>query len=452
MKTIVLSGTVTAAQTLSYLHLPFEVPSNTVRLDVHYDYSAAISADPTVSGGNTVDIGIFDVRGHDFMTGGFRGWSGSARRMFYIALEDATPGYLPGPIQSGIWFICLGLYKVAEQGCDYRVTITLTAADEVVESNFPELLPLHHDSFPTKPTGWYKGELHCHTYHSDGDSDPLAVVRKAEALGLDFLAITDHNVQSQLAALKSIDTSLMLIPGYEVTTYKGHWNIWGGGEWIDFRILTADKLRTAMQAARDAGYVVSCNHPRTYGPPWEFTEVDLYECIEVWNGPWEIFNHEALAFWEARLREGRQITAVGGSDAHFHHREHITCLGQPTTYIYCGGSPSPAALLANLRAGHAFITSAPDGAQLYLQSSDTIMGDTVSAYSELSIQIRAVDASGLLLQVIGSDGVLVEQPIEKDDEAHTFTLAADNPLYVRAQLIEAQYGRVAALTNPLYIR
>ncbi len=45
--------------------------------------------------------------------------------------------------------------------------------------------------------------MHNHTYHSDGDSDPLDVVRAAEALGLDFLAITDHNVRSQLARLNA---------------------------------------------------------------------------------------------------------------------------------------------------------------------------------------------------------------------------------------------------------
>jgi hypothetical protein len=452
MTTIVLKGFALTEQTLTYLHLPFDVPAKTSRIDVSYQYSAAISADPIVSGGNTIDIGIFDVRGCAFMTEGFRGWSGSARREFYITLEDATPGYLPGLIQEGTWYICLGLYKIAPQGCDYQVTITFTSplneADHDVD--FPVFLPIREHGSGAKPDGWYKGELHCHTYHSDGDSDPMEVVRKAESLGLDFLAITDHNVQSHLAALNHIDTSLMLIPGYEVTTYKGHWNIWGSSHWIDFRILTAEAMQTAINAAVEAGYLVSCNHPRPYGPPWEFTEVEGYACVEVWNGPWEVFNHEALAFWERWLREGKRLTAVGGSDTHFHHREHLAKLGEPTTYIYCPGLPSPAALLENLRAGHAFITQSPHSPQLYLWCGEAIMGDTLSVQSDVQLEVRAVGAEGLLIQVISSNRVLVEQPIEQADEAFAFTFSTAETLYFRAQLIEPQHRGVITLTNPLY--
>src|SRR5690242_8146141 len=86
------------AQTFTYINLPFEVPPHTGRLDVSYTYEDAISSDPTLTGGNTIDIGIIDPRGAHFMTPGFRGWSGSARQQFYIAQDSATPGYMPGPI------------------------------------------------------------------------------------------------------------------------------------------------------------------------------------------------------------------------------------------------------------------------------------------------------------------------------------------------------------------
>ncbi|NOG48474.1 MAG: CehA/McbA family metallohydrolase [Chloroflexi bacterium] len=128
--------------------------------------------------------------------------------------------------------------------------------------------------------------MHCHTHHSDGDSDVMTVIRKAETIGLDFLAITDHNVLSQQVALASAETRLMLIPGMEVTTYKGHWNIWGAGPWIDFRVLSQDDMQTAVDAALAAGYLISCNHPRPFGPEWSYPEVTGFHCIEVWNGPW----------------------------------------------------------------------------------------------------------------------------------------------------------------------
>jgi predicted metal-dependent phosphoesterase TrpH len=135
------------------------------------------------------------------------------------------------------------------------------------------MLPVRRDApaFPLKPDGWYRGELHCHTYHSDGDSAPLELVRAAQALGLDFLAITDHNTLSHLIDLAAIDTpNLILIPGVEVTTYKGHWNVWGDSGWIDFRTLTPERMESAIQVARERVTLTSCNHPRPYGPAWEF--------------------------------------------------------------------------------------------------------------------------------------------------------------------------------------
>src|SRR5438067_1934947 len=70
--TIMLEGFIPAEKTGSYLHLPFEVPPGTGRIDIHYSYDSAIGAEPQYSGGNTIDIGLFDERGP---VEGFRGWS-----------------------------------------------------------------------------------------------------------------------------------------------------------------------------------------------------------------------------------------------------------------------------------------------------------------------------------------------------------------------------------------
>jgi hypothetical protein len=116
------------------------------------------------------------------------------------------------------------------------VEIKLTRAERSRISTFPTLLPLDaaRRGDIRNDAGWYKRELHCLTINSDGDSQPEDVIHAAEALGLDFLAITDHNVQTQQIAILQSNTRLMLIPGLEVTTYKGHWNIWGDGGWVDF--------------------------------------------------------------------------------------------------------------------------------------------------------------------------------------------------------------------------
>jgi hypothetical protein len=438
-------------QALTYLNLPFEVPPQIGRIDVAYTYDAAISSDPTLTGGNTIDIGLIDPRGAQFMTQGFRGWSGSARQSLYVAEDSATPGYMPGPIQPGTWHICLGAYKVAPGGCHCQVEITGMPSTATTAPDFPALLPVRTTANrPQNPDGWYKGETHCHTVNSDGDSSTEAVVRMAESLGLDFLAITDHNNRSHLADLARIETDLTLIPGYEVTTYYGHWNIWGSGPWIDFRVQSPDDLRRAIQEAQQQGYLVSCNHPRPYGPDWAFPEVDGYTCVEIWNGPWELLNENCLAFWDKRLKEGQRLVAVGGSDFHVARQSHIARLARPTLYIHCAEEPSAANLLRNLRAGHAFVTESPTGPRLNLRAGAAMMGDSLVSTQPVSCSLIVQGGAGAEAQFYTAQGLTARFPVIKDRQ--TFEYRADTASrYVRAQLVEPESGHCLAVTNPIYL-
>lgn len=456
----VLEGWVPPSQAGTYYLIPFEMPPSVARLDVAYEYSDQIGSDPQLTGGNTIDIGIFDERGADFLTDGFRGWSGSARSAFFIAPDAATPAYLAGPLRPGTWHIVLGLYKIAPQGCQYRVMLRFTHdAEASARAIDPPRLQLSRDPAPItrRADGWYRGELHCHTQHSDGDSTVEEVIEVALALGLDFLAITDHNSLSHLQALAAIDPPIALIPGFEVTTYKGHWNVWGASDWIDFRTLTTPALNAAIDDAVRRGYLVSCNHPRTYGPPWELADSRGYHCVEVWNGPWHLFNSEALAFWENRLREGTRLVAVGGSDAHRLHSgpDEIARIGTPTTWIYCPDEPSPAALVAGLRAGHATISAGPEDPRLVLRSGDALMGDRIARPHDgalpLALDVRGGD--GLMLQVFAAQGCIAEQRVRGDETSIALTVPVDDSPYVRAQLVavDGNMTEMCALTNPLYL-
>ena len=451
-----LSGHLDESYSQSFLELPFEVPEGTARIDVVYRYSGAIDADPTLTGGNTVDIGIFDSRGASFgKGGGFRGWSGSARDQFFITASEATPGYMTGTIQPGFWQLCLGLYKVAPQGCDYQVDITLTLGAVHAQSAEPELLPLTDIVHPASVDGWYRGELHCHTFNSDGDGSPLEVVHKAEALGLDFLAITDHNVLSQLIALNTITTRLMLIPGFEVTTYRGHWNAWGADASLDFRILSEPRMAGTVAEARSRGYLISCNHPRPHGPDWVYTDVDDFDCIEVWNGPWLSFNSISLEYWETKLRQGRRISPVGGSDAHFHHREHNAKIGMPTTWLYVEGAPSPVKLLEALHKGHVFISESPQGPRLVLSSGGVMMGDSIPAGDDgrVNIVVETSGADGDMLEIYTARGIVGRYEIDQAAWRLEIPVDSRDALYIRTQIVMTDSPDIVrAISSPLYLQ
>lgn len=66
-----------------------------------------------------------------------------------------------------------------------------------------------------------KADLHLHTTASDGRLSPQEIVRKASQLGLDVIAITDHDsvegIPPALEAAKSFP-QLLVIPGVEINT------------------------------------------------------------------------------------------------------------------------------------------------------------------------------------------------------------------------------------------
>ncbi|MDP8952752.1 MAG: PHP domain-containing protein, partial [Actinomycetota bacterium] len=74
-----------------YAYVPFEVPPGTTRIDVTLSYPKATDC--------ILDLGCADPRLGPFPSAeGIRGWSGGARDRFFVATDDATPGYVHGPI------------------------------------------------------------------------------------------------------------------------------------------------------------------------------------------------------------------------------------------------------------------------------------------------------------------------------------------------------------------
>ena len=91
-------------------YLPVEVPAGAagLRVELDYDRSSAV-----------LDLGCFGPAG-------FRGWSGGARSSFVITPREATPGYLPGELEPGLWQVVLGLYRLPAAGVEYSVTASVS--------------------------------------------------------------------------------------------------------------------------------------------------------------------------------------------------------------------------------------------------------------------------------------------------------------------------------------
>jgi hypothetical protein len=440
-----LTGHFDRAHEKRYAHVPFDVPRGLGQLHVRYAYSDRIDSAPAVTGGNTLDIGLFDARGIAAGAPGFRGWSGSNKLELTIDEQWATPPYASGPIAAGMWHVLLGPYKIGPHGCDWRVEIWFDPG--IPEPPRGAFATHRRDADPPTAAraGWIRGDLHCHTVYSDGDSWPIEMLYAAAEAGLDFLGVTDHNnVGHQRAYGAGGDGLPLVLPGIEVTTYGGHWNAWGTDRWWEFREPEARAVEATMREAAAAGAVVCVNHPKPLGPPWEYADVSGFHAIEVWNGPWANLNGAALSFWEERLRRGERIAAVGGSDTHYLRApdpdpRHSPRLGAPTTWVQAGDAPTVASILDALRDGRSFVSASPHGPQLYLAPDPARAG-------RVRVEVRGGEGCALVL--ISDAGVARSAAVS----AAVWDLSAEVPRaarYVRAQLVDAA-GELQALTNPVW--
>ncbi len=406
-----------------YFYIPFDVPAGTTRMDVTLAYRKAEDC--------IIDLGAFEPRDTGYPSAsGFRGWSGGARDRFFIATDDATPGYIHGEIQPGRWNVILGLYKVPEGGADVTVTITLDAGPRRLEPQPARTFPVRRGE------GWYRGDLHCHTFHSDARGGPELLHAAAKQAGLDFLAIADHNTITQRRYFHPQSSpDLVFVRAMEVTTAVGHANVYGVDEWIDFRMTRPADAHVLARLVHERGGLLSINHDKPT-IPWDY-DFPAADCQEVWQSTWLAWNWVSLERYQQRLARGLRLSAIGGSDFHQPDRllpEGPLVLARPTTVLWLP-ELSEDAVLAAMKSGHGYITESPTGPHLEMTSGDTVMGAAARTVTSVDVTVRG--AAGDRLVLIDASGVVADVEIASDDWQATVPLSGVR-LFVRAEIVAAR--------------
>ncbi len=464
---LALEGTVRGAQNHSYIKVPFSVPAGTERVTITFDYTGKDQH-------TALDLGLLDPAE-------IRCWSGGNKSTLTVGLMDATPSCLPGAIPPGQWNVLIGVPNIrASVESHYTIHVYFSRTGAVAQEPAVLLEPLRAGP------AWFRGDLHMHTAHSDGQCPsqtgkmvPCPVyftVDAAARRGLDFIAITDHNASSQYDAMRELQPyfdKVLLIPGREITTFQGHINFLGSTDTIDFRLdgRNVFDVNTLLRSAATVGAITSINHPASptgeicMGCGWTpSTPVDmrLLTGVEAVNGGEERYGISDLPFWNSELNRGCRLTGIGGSDNHrpMQPLDQVGSIGSPTTVVYATELSTPAILNA-IRAGHVFIDVAGTRDRLLevtaLAGAQTVhAGDMLSATQGESIdfEVRMRAAAGGTVHWI-EDGQEVtpstSAKVSSADQKFALLSVSDGLRHWFRMQVTGPDGKLWLLGNPIYV-
>ncbi|MCA1032025.1 CehA/McbA family metallohydrolase [Bacillus timonensis] len=344
---------------------------------------------------------------------------------------------------------------------------TSTSTSSVLDLNHFDARRVYNDE-----KKWYKGDFHTHTNESDGKMTPEQGMEQAKKMGLDYFVATDHNI----LPTKWVKDSVMVIPGIEVTSSKGHFNALGLTRWIDWRPTCEDGgmetevgMNRILRECREAGAVVSLNHPMLKPWEWQFQETLLssFDTIEIWNDPTYKDNpkatEEALVLWNMLWNDGHRLFGIGGSDSHLLPTESYekngppSVIGDPATYVLSEGL-STDALLSAVKKGKVYVARGPVlEVDIEVNGEASDLGSDLTATSKLhfgahidySIAYENVPKDSVLYWV--QDGEVVDQSniSETGKLERSFSFSQDQITWLRFE-IRSKDGELLAFGNPIF--
>ncbi len=449
---IIKTGHIPKNEIFKLIYVPVELPEGINRILVEEIYNHGEGDEK-----NVLNMGIYDPRGSEIGNPkGFRGWSGGAKTSFFINNGSASTGYIAGPIYPGTWEILIYPSDIAATGVDWKLKIKAFKG-------------LGADQFKPNPAksslnniaGWYHGDLHMHTLHSDGKRTTEELVEEAHSKKLDFIFSTEHNTNSANLSWGHYDSNeLLILNGEEVTsTEYGHWNAIGlsTDNYIDWRYGPEEGWIDKMveKVHQDNGLAI-INHPFYNVEMLNKFKYDqlLFDGVEVWNGNWNILNNLAVNWWNEQLIAGQKLIAIGASDTHVEDGSQNN-LGSPQTLIYAN-SLSKDDLINGMKSGKVYIRtddSIQIDFQLRLGAKTAMLGDTLNMGNKkdsFEIAIHVENCNKQTLKIYSNLGLVKEIFLKSANEEVSFQIIDPKIKFLRLE-IRNEKDNMVALTNPIFI-
>lgn len=328
---------------------------------------------------------------------------------------------------------------------------------------------------------WIPCELHTHTINSDGSLSLLKLAQQAKKLGLECIALTDHNTISGHLDIPYVmkETGLQIVHGMEWTTFYGHMVAMGIKKYVDWRNRVPSDIHEGIADIHEVGGLAGVAHPYRMGSPmctgcyWQFQVKDWNEVdyLEVWSQTFPSINpvnKRAFKLWTDLLNQGYKLTAVSGRDWHGGEND-----SDPIAVTFLGIDKDDTGdfekkIMMAITYGRAVSTMGPlmnlciqtKGNKQKYRVGDVIESDEkekdVEIIVDIDFYVRSkhwqIDSQPLKVVLMGNIGKIAELLISQEIGNAVHTLEGQELEWVRAEL----YGTISgvqcmiAYTNPIY--
>ena len=325
------------------------------------------------------------------------------------------------------------------------------------------------------------GVIHIHTtYSHDAHGRFEDAVRVANAQGLDYVIVTDHNTLQPLRDGKQgwHGATLVLI-GMEISTKSGHYLALNVTQEVDREHLTAQQVIDEVNRQGGFGLIA---HPYFKNARWSDWSVRGLTGIEGYNVAHDAFDenkarlalwtltaspqslylsiidrpYDPLRAWDDLIKRHGRAVGIGSCDAHEFHAlglvfaPYEVMFQLARTHVLVPGRPLTAeAVYDALRRGHAYfaieLAAEAKGFTFFAQAGSKIvgiMGDEVALQPELTLKTWLPTAAQLTLF---KDGQAIASTI-----GQTWEVSVTTPGVYRLEA--SRHDKPWIFSNPIYVR
>ena len=320
--------------------------------------------------------------------------------------------------------------------------------------------------------GWYKGELQVHSTYGAGSQSVSELIRIAERMRLDFLAITDRNTLDAAFDPKFKSKSTVLIPAMEWgSDSKGVALVYAPRTFPHATDSNSEAQAISIRAQAQGG-IFAIAHPCFPTSPWQW-DLAYVNAIQGWCRDWRgpppmslqritnvallerkdgkllhslanaaatpghSANGQATLFWDMELRRGLKAGLIAGSNS----SSPKVPMASPVTWVYAQ-EKSLRGILEGIRRGRTVVARDLNAPRVFFTADilnngkvESMIGGVVPLRQPTRFIVDVEGGLGTRLEILRNGIPIRSTRVESDQLTYSFVLTPETYSAFRVRIV-----------------